>query len=88
MTGLQAFILGIAVTSLAYYIVDYISGYFDYRKFKKWLVTMDIDIRSIDEKGFDKYYAMWEISKLPNIEIKEVTEKDKDDVISREDRSK
>lgn len=74
MTGLQAFICGIAVTSTVFFFYDYIASYLEYRQFRKWLVKMDIEPSSIDDKAFDKFFAMYEISKLPNVEIKEVTD--------------
>ena len=75
MTRLAAFICGIAVTSLVFYIIDHIMSFLEYRKFRKWLVKMNVDIHEIDNKAFDKFYAMYEISKLPNVEIQEVTNK-------------
>ena len=88
LTILQAFIVGVATTSLVFYVYDYIAGYFDYLKFKKWLVEVDVDIRSLSELDFDKYFAMWEISKLPNIVIEEVKDRSNDDGISGENGSK
>jgi hypothetical protein len=77
LTPTQAFIAGFACTCAIYCVIDYIAGYFEYVRFKKWLESIDVSVRSLDEKAFDKYYAMWELSKLPNITITEVTDKDK-----------
>jgi hypothetical protein len=84
MSGLQGFIAGIATTSLAFYIYDYIVGYLDYVKFKKWLSDMDVNIRHIDEAEFDEYFAVWELSKLPGVEITGITNRNKEDGISKE----
>ena len=75
MTRIAAFICGIAVTSLVFYIIDHITSLFEYMKFRQWLVSMNVDPKEIDSKAFDKFYAMYEISKLPNVEIQEVTNK-------------
>jgi len=75
MTRLAAFICGVAVTSLAFYIIDHLMSFVEYCKFKRWLVSMNVDPKEVDEKAFDKFYAMYEISKLPNVEIQEVTNK-------------
>ena len=82
MNWLQAFIAGVAVTSLTFYIYDYIAGYFEYAKFKKWLVSIDVNVHSIDESAFDEYFALWELSKLPGVEVSGIVGGDKDDVIS------
>jgi hypothetical protein len=82
---LQAFIAGVAITSLVFYIYDYIAGYVEYARFKKWLVSIDVDVHSIDEASFDSYFALWELSKLPGVEISGLTGKDDDDGISEKD---
>jgi hypothetical protein len=84
VNGLQGFIAGIATTSLAFYIYDYIVGYLDYVKFKKWLTSMDVNIHYIDEALFDEYFAIWELSKLPGVEITGITERRDEDGISKE----
>ena len=78
MNGLHGFIAGIATTSLAFYIYDYIAGYFEYSKFKQWLVSIDVDLKSLDETGFDEYFVLWELSQLPGVEISNLTDKNKD----------
>jgi hypothetical protein len=85
LNGLQAFIVGVATTSLAFYIYDYIAGYFEYSKFKQWLVSIDVDVHTIDDTGFDEYFALWELSKLPGVEISNLTEGNSIDVNSKED---
>jgi hypothetical protein len=84
LNWLQAFIAGVATTSLAFYIYDYIAGYFEYGKFKKWLVSIDVNVHSIDESAFDEYYALWELSKLPGVEVSGLPGRGNDDVISEE----
>ena len=84
MSWLQSFITGVAITSLVFYIYDYIAGYFEYSKFKKWLVVIDVDIHSIDEAAFDEYFALWELSKLPGVEISGMTGGSNNDVISED----
>lgn len=88
MNSTQAFFAGFACTCAIYYVIDYIAGFFEYVRFKKWLESIDVSIKSLDEKAFDKYYAMWELSKLPNVTITEVTDRSDDDGISGKDGSK
>jgi hypothetical protein len=85
LNGLQGFIAGVGTTSLAFYIYDYIAGYFEYSKFKQWLASIDVDVRTIDEASFDEYFAIWELSKLPGVEISNLTEGNSIDVNSKED---
>lgn len=85
MNGLQAFIAGVATTSLAFYVYDHIAGYLEYINFKKWTVTIDVDVSELDDAGFDEYYALWELSKLPGVEISNLTDGRYNVVNSKED---
>jgi hypothetical protein len=85
MNVLQSFIAGVAAASLAFYIYDYIVGYFEYAKFKKWLVSIDVNVHSINELLFDEYFAIWELSKLPGVEVSGLISRSNDDVISDKD---
>jgi len=78
MTRIAAFICGVVVTSLVFYIIDHVISFLEYRAFRKWLVKMNVNVHEIDDKAFDKFYVMYEISKLPNVEIQEVTTENKE----------
>lgn len=73
--NLQAFLTGVAVTAFIYWVGGHVSSYIEYVKFKRWLVKMNIDLDDLDSKSLDKFYAMYEISKLPNVTIEEVEKK-------------
>ena len=85
MNVLQSFIAGIATTSLAFYVYDHIAGYLEYRNFKQWLITIDVDVSKLDDAGFDEYYALWDLSKLPGVEISNLTDERYNVVNSKED---
>jgi len=70
------YLAGIITASLIIYVYETVLTFIDYRAFKAWLVTQKVNIKELDEQSFTKFYALWELSKFPDVEF-EVVKKDK-----------
>lgn len=70
------YLAGIITASLIIWVYETVLTYLDYRQFKVWLMTQKVNVKDLDEQEFTKFYALWELSKFPNVEF-EVVKKDK-----------
>lgn len=70
------YLAGIITASLIIWVYETMLTYLDYRQFKVWLMTQKVNVKDLDEQEFTKFYALWELSKFPNVEF-EVVKKDK-----------
>jgi hypothetical protein len=70
------YLAGVITASLIIWVYETVLTYLDYRQFKVWLITQRVNIKELNEQDFTKFYALWELSKFPNVEF-EVIKKDK-----------
>ena len=66
-------LIGVAGTAAFIYVSELFASYMRYREMREWMLKKDIDPADIDKEEFSKLYALWQLSKLPNIEIEHIT---------------
>lgn len=65
-------LIGVAATSACIYVYESLMAYIRYREMREWLRIKDVDPEGMEKAEFAKYYTLWQLSKLPNVEIEEV----------------
>jgi hypothetical protein len=66
-------LIGVAGTAAFIYVYELLASYIRYREMREWMIGRDIDPEEIDKDEFSKLYTLWQLSKLPNIEIEHIT---------------
>jgi hypothetical protein len=78
---IAGFLYGIIASAILYIVIESISKYIKYNKLYLWMEEKNIDPETVTDEQFKNYFIMWQLSELPGVEVIQITDEDKPDLM-------